>query len=328
LIVVSGVAGTLAGTLPWPVATLPGFDQHDATTPEHLPMLVERALADAGRAPSEFAWKDAGFYLAGAGARACALAQRWDWCGPTLGLDAECAGGLAALLLAAQDLEAGRCSLAVVAAEQIVDAGDGWDDRCAPLAAAAHEGGARAGAAVLVLERAGDARRLRGQLLGGAHRRLGAPAGMVALSLRGIAEVLQLGLERSRLEPSAVGYVELHALGGALGDAIELSALGRVWKDRGDPDRPTKLGSHKAGFGHLEAPAGLVGIARVLAWLASGELPPTAWRPPFTSLSKLPKSLMLSEPGPEPVRAGGCLALARSGVGAVVFVGPPPSKAP
>ena len=35
---------------------------------------------------------------------ASALAQRWDWCGPALGIDAECAGGLVALLQAADAL--------------------------------------------------------------------------------------------------------------------------------------------------------------------------------------------------------------------------------
>lgn len=330
MIVISGVAGALVGTLPWPIATLPGFLQLDAAEGDWLAGLVERALADAGRAPADLAWRPAGVFRAGGGAEACELAQRWDWCGPAIGIDAECAGGLVAMLVAAQELEAGRCDLAVVVAEhapaQSIEHGAQWDDSCAPLAEAAHEGGPRAGAVALVLERAPDARRARARLGGGAHRRLGAPSGMVGLSLRGIAEILRLGLDRAGLEAADVGYFELHALGNAMADAVELAAFGRVWKERSDAGRPTRLGSHKAAFGHLEAVAGLVGIARILSWLESGQLPPTAWRRPFSSLSTLPPGLALSEGGSEPLRDGGCLALSRSGIGAVVMIGPVPEK--
>lgn len=322
MIVVSGVAGALVGPLPWPVETLPGFAQLDAATDDWMPALVEKALGDAGRNADELAWKSVGLYRAGNGVDACRLAQTWDWCGPALGVDAECASGLVALLLAANELTMGHCDIAVVVAEQKPTGIAVWDQECAPLAAQAREAGPRAGAAVLVLERAADARRTRGRLQGGAHRRLGSPSGMVGMNLRGIAELLGQGLRRSSLAAADMGYFELHALGTAIGDAVELSAFCRVWAEGGNADRPTRLGNQKAAFGHLEAVAGLVGVARVLAWLESGMLPPTAWRRPFTPLVALPAALDLADGGPESIRAGGCLALSRSGVGAVVFLGP------
>jgi acyl transferase domain-containing protein len=323
LIVISGVAGALVGPLPWPVATLPGFIQLDAATGEWMPPLVEKALGDAGHSADDLAWKSVGLYRAGDGADACRLAQTWDWCGPALGIDAECASGLVALLLAADELAMGHCDIAVVVAEQRPTGVAVWDQGCAPLAADAREAAPRAGAAVLVLERAVDAQRTRARLQGGAHRRLGSPSGMVGMSLRGIAELLGQGLRRARLAAADVGYCELHALGTAIGDAVELSAFCRVWAEGGNADRPTHLGSQRAAFGHLEAVAGLVGVARVVAWHESGVLPPTAWRRPFTPLATLPASLALSDGGPERIRAGGCLALSRSGVGAVVFLGSP-----
>jgi acyl transferase domain-containing protein len=327
MIVVSGMAGALVGPLPWPVASLPGFVQLDVASDDWMPGLVGKALAEAGRDADGLAWKSVGLYRAGDGAEACRLAQRWDWCGPSLGIDVECAGGLVALLMAADELTMGYCDIAVIVAEQNLPAVTEWDCECAPLAAAAREAAPRAGAAVLVLERAADAQRARARLLGGAHRRLGSPAGMVGMSLRGIADLLGQGLHRAELSPADVGYCELHALGTPIGDAVELSALCRVWREGGDSDRPTRLGSQKAAFGHLEAAAGLVGVARAVAWLESGVLPPTAWRRPMTSLAELPAALALSDGGPESggprsIRAGGCLALSRSGVGAVVFLGP------
>lgn len=323
MIVVSGMAGALVGPLPWPVTSLPGFSQLDAARGDWMPKLVEKALAAAGHQADALAWKSVGLYRAGDGVEACRLAQGWDWCGPALGIDAECAGGLVALLLAADELATGQCDVAVIAAEQKLPDMAMWDQECAPLAAASREAAPRAGAAVLVMERAAEARRARARLLGGVHRRLGSPAGMVGMSLRGIVELVGQGLRRADLSAADVGYCELHALGTPIGDAVELSALCRVWGEGGSAGQPTRLGSQKAGFGHLEAAAGLVGLARIVAWLESGVLPPTAWRRPITSLAQLPASLTLSDGGgAEGTRAGGCLALSRSGVGAVVFLGP------
>jgi acyl transferase domain-containing protein len=322
LIVVSGLAGALVGPLPWPVATLPGFVRLGSASDDWIPGLVEQALMDAGHNADDLAWRPVGVYQTGDGAKACRLAQRWDWCGPAIGVDAECAGGLVALLLAEQELATGQCDIAIVVAEQVVNGDPVWDESCAPLAAEAREAAPRAGAAVLVLERATDARRKRARFCGGAHRRLGSPSGMVGMSLRGISDLLRHGLNRAALAPRDVGYCELHALGTPVGDAVEVAGFCRVWSDGGDADRPTRLGSQKAAFGHLEAPAGLVGVARVVGWLESGVLPPTAWRRPFSPVVTLTPALALSDGGPEPVRAGGCLALSRSGVGAVVLLGP------
>jgi acyl transferase domain-containing protein len=327
VIVVSGISGALVGPLPWPIATLPGFRQLPAVDGEWLSGLVEAALADAGRAADDLAWRGVGVFRAGDSISACGLAQRWDWVGPVLGVDAECAGGLVAFLLAADALALGQCDLAVVVADHIVAdrpaaGGAAWDEGCAPLAAAAQEGAPRAGAAVLVLERAGEARRQRAQFAGGAHRRLGAAAGMVGLSASGIADLVHHALQPSCLGPADLRYWELHAVGTPIGDAVELSALCRVWAKGGSNDRPTRLGSHKAGFGHLEAAAGLVSLARLLAWIESGVIPPTAWREPFSPLMNLPPSLTVSSGGSVAMGASGCFALSRSGLGAVVLLAP------
>jgi acyl transferase domain-containing protein len=326
VIVVSGISGALVGPLPWPIATLPGFSQLHATDREWLPGLVETALGDAKRSADDLAWLNVGVFRAGNSMSACGLAERWDWVGPVLGVDAECAGGLVAFLLAADALTLRRCDVAVVVADHIVDPptveGTGWDEGCAPLAAAAREGATRAGAAVLVLERAGEARRRRARFAGGAHRRLGAAAGMVGLSVRGIADLVRHGLQQSRLGPSDLRYWELHALGTPIGDAVELSALSRVWASGGSDVRLTTLGSHKACFGHLEAVAGLVSLARLLALVETGMIPPTAWRQPLSPLMNLPPSLTVSGDGSVAVGNGGCFALSRSGLGAVVLLAP------
>lgn len=142
---------------------------------------------------------------------------------------------------------------------------------------------------------------------------------MVGLSLRGITELLQDVLKQASLRPADLGYWELHALGTPIGDAVELAALNRVWGKELAGNR-TALGSHKASFGHLEAAAGLVSLARVLACCESGVIPATAWREPFSPLASLPPALALSYGGATDTRTGGCFALSRSGVGAAVLL--------
>ena len=62
--------------------------------------------------------------------------------------------------------------------------------------------------AILVLERSDNALQRRAQIAVGAHRTLGAPAGMVGLSLRGITELLRYGLSRASLSPADIGYLD------------------------------------------------------------------------------------------------------------------------
>jgi acyl transferase domain-containing protein len=325
MISISGVAGAVVGPLPWSVSSLGPFEALEVPQSDWLPQLVERAVADSGRSVDELAWRRVGLYLAGQGRTAGSLAGRYDWTGPALGIDVECASGLVGTLLAADALTLRHCDLALVVAEAAapLPAGDAaWDQACAPFAAEARQARPRSGAAVLVLERTGDARRRKARLLGGAHGRLAAAASMVGLNPRAIAGLLREGLSRARLEPEQVGYCEAHALGTAVGDAVELAAFSDVWRGSGKPARPTHIGSHKAGFGHLEAAAGLVGLARILAWFETGLLPPTSWRRPFSPLATVPDSLLLSDGGQAPARPGACFGLSQSGVGAVVFLTP------
>lgn len=104
--------------------------------------------------------------------------------------------------------------------------------------------------------------------------------------------------------------------------AVELAALGHVCATAEAGGRRTALGSHKAGFGHLGAAAGLVSLARVVACCENSTISPTAWREPFSPLAHLPPALALAYSAAAAVRAGGCLALSRSGVGAAVVLAP------
>ena len=84
---------------------------------------------------------------------------------------------------------------------------------------------------------------------------------------------------RARRRPASrrrdVGYVEAHGTGTALGDPIEVQALGAVLGAR--PRRRASrwpIGSVKTNIGHLEAAAGVAGLIKAALAVQHGEIPP------------------------------------------------------
>ena len=67
-------------------------------------------------------------------------------------------------------------------------------------------------------------------------------------------------------------YVEAHGTATALGDPIEVAALGAVFADSHSPDQPLLIGSVKTNLGHLEAAAGIASFIKVVLALRHGQL--------------------------------------------------------
>nr|APD72052.1 type I polyketide synthase 4 [Streptomyces sp.] len=73
-------------------------------------------------------------------------------------------------------------------------------------------------------------------------------------------------------DPAAIGLLEGHGTGTAVGDAVELQALSDL---RAGAPQPAALGSIKANIGHTKAAAGLAGLIKACLSVYSGVLPPT-----------------------------------------------------
>ncbi|GAA4872691.1 SDR family NAD(P)-dependent oxidoreductase [Saccharopolyspora cebuensis] len=131
------------------------------------------------------------------------------------------------------------------------------------------------GCGVVALMRAEDAERAHlrsyGHLVGWASSSDGS-GGLTRPERSGQALALRRAYRMAELDPAAVGLVEGHGTGTAVGDRVELETLNSV---RGAGAPAAALGTIKANIGHTKAAAGVAGLIK--ATLASHHrvLPPT-----------------------------------------------------
>ena len=147
------------------------------------------------------------------------------------------------------------------------------------------------------------------------------PAAQAAL----IARVLR----RSDTDPRTIGYVEAHGTGTEVGDPIELRGLRSAFAQASgtdeDVDAWCAVGSIKSNMGHLEAAAGLAGVAKAVLCLRHQEIAPTInFREPNPLLELEGSPFRVADrrtAWPAPVDAHGRVRPRRAAVSAMGFGG-------
>ncbi len=195
--------------------------------------------------------------------------------GPALAIDAACASSLVAAHLACEALRGGECDAAVAGGVSLMLSAEGQlalaeakmmaaDGRCKTFDAKADGYGRGEGCGLVVLKRLSDAQKdgdpIIAVLLGSAVNQNGASGGLTVPSGRAQREVIEAALARAGVAGSDVAYVEAHGTGTALGDPVEVQALGEAYGTQ--RARPLLVGSVKTNIGHLEAAAGIAGLIK------------------------------------------------------------------
>lgn len=209
--------------------------------------------------------------------------------GPCMPVDTACSSSLVAVHLASQSLRAGECDVAIVGGVNLMVSPEGFiyscrlralspDGHCKTFDAAA-DGYARGeGCGIIILKRLSDARAQRHHMhaviRGTAVNHDGPSGGLTVPNAAAQQAVIRDALANARARPEEISYVEVHGTGTALGDPIEVRALGAVLSVPRGAENPLYLTSVKANIGHLESAAGIAGLIKLALALQHRTIPP------------------------------------------------------
>ncbi|MCC5667831.1 SDR family NAD(P)-dependent oxidoreductase [Nostoc sp. CHAB 5784] len=217
------------------------------------------------------------------------LSYTLGFTGPSLAVDTACSSSLVAVHLACESLRRGECNIAlaggvnrILSPEFTINFSKARmlanDGRCKTFDATADGFVRGEGCGVIVLQRLSDAIAAGYPILavikGSAVNQDGRSSGLTVPNGPSQQAVIRQALANSTVKPGDITYIEAHGTGTALGDPIEVGALGAVFGDNHTRDRPLLIGSLKTNIGHLEAAAGIAGLMKVVLALKYGEIPP------------------------------------------------------
>ncbi|MEZ4868998.1 MAG: type I polyketide synthase [Caldilineaceae bacterium] len=208
--------------------------------------------------------------------------------GPNLAVDTACSSSLVAVHLACQSLRNAECNLALVGGVNLLLSPEisinhsrarmlAPDGRCKAFDAAANGFIRSEGCGVVVLKRLSDAQAagdpIWAVIRGSAVNQDGRTSGLTVPNGLSQQSVIRQALANSGVEAAQVRYVEAHGTGTALGDPIEVEALGALFGKVRSPEEPLIIGSVKTNFGHAEAAAGIAGLIKTALVLYHQEIP-------------------------------------------------------
>ena len=212
-----------------------------------------------------------------------------DLRGPSLTLDTACSSSLYATHLACQSIWRGESKLAFAGGVNLFLTPEGSlalsrsgmmapDGRCKAFDARA-DGFVRAeGAGVVLLRPLADAQ-ANGDHVYALIRGTGVSADgrdgghMMAPGRSGQVQAMRDAYRLAGFAPCEIDFVETHGTGTAIGDPVEIAALGDVMSEGRGANRPLRVSSIKGNIGHAESASGAAGLIKAALAIEHRVLP-------------------------------------------------------
>lgn len=215
------------------------------------------------------------------------VANRFNFGGTALTVDAACASSLIAIDHARQELTTGRSDLMIAGGVHVAQNAAFWSiftqlgalsrrEQIKPFSEEADGLLIGEGCGFVVLKRLEDARRdndrVYAVLKGTGVSSDGSGTSVMSPSVSGQLRAMQNAWTQAGLPVSDIGYIEAHGTGTPLGDRTELETLRQFFGENGPK---AALGTVKSNIGHAMPAAGMAGFIKTCLALHHDTLPPT-----------------------------------------------------
>ncbi|MGX0890777.1 rhizoxin synthesis polyketide synthase RhiF [Pseudomonas sp. ADAK2 TE3594] len=213
----------------------------------------------------------------------------FDFQGPSLAIDTMCSSSISAIHAAGEALRNGDCRLAIAGGVNLtlhpkkyigLSVGQVLGSHAGSRSFADGDGYLPAeGVGAVLLKTLADAERDGDHILAviksTATNHGGHTHGFSVPSAKVQAALIDRNFKRAGIDPCTVSYVESAANGSAMGDAIELSALSRIFSEAGVASQSCAIGSVKSNIGHAEAASGMAALSKLVLQLQHRQLAPS-----------------------------------------------------
>lgn len=268
--------------------------------------------------------------------------------GPSEPVETACSSSLVALHRAIQSIRAGECDVAIAGGVHLMlgpsvhiglDKGGFLSPRgrCATFDKEA-DGYTRGEGCVAVMlkplsKALADGDPIHARIIGSAVNHGGRVNTLTTPNPNAQTDVIVKAWRKAGVDPRTISYIEAHGTGTALGDPIEVKALGRAFDTLYDQyglagqarERHCGIGSVKTNIGHLEFVAGVSGLAKIVLAMRHRTLPASIHYSqinPYIDLGKGPLHIVDSRrPWTRPRLPDGTEAPLRAGVSSFGFGG-------
>ncbi|MGK7903839.1 MAG: beta-ketoacyl synthase N-terminal-like domain-containing protein [Hormoscilla sp.] len=257
------------------------------TTRATMPLFVEKTSSQVWERLPE--WTEESFPGTLLNVIAGRVANKLDLGGSNFTVDAACAGSLAAIDLAVQELESGRSNMVIAGGVDGMQTP--WSYFCfSKTQALSPQGVARSfdknadgiviseGIAIVVLKRLADAQRDGDRIYAVIKAVAGSSDGkglsMTAPRPAGQRRALQRAYNKAGFSPNTLGLYEAHGTGTVAGDRAELETITETLRNTDAGQKSCAIGSVKTTIGHTKSTAGVAALVKMALSLYHKVLPP------------------------------------------------------